>query len=116
MHTNPFFLTLLGVIALAGIWYTGVAGYRYYRYVTLTEKAPLTSIAWSVEEEASDSYRIQAHYQFVASGKTYEGKYQFRKNYLNAWAAQQDIKHYETMKWVAWHQPSNPHHSALQKN
>ena len=115
MHNNPFFLALLGLIALAVLWYSGSAAYRYYRYVTLTEKTPATDITWIVKEYANDDFGIHADYNFAVGEKKIDGAYTFKDKYYNAYAAEQQIKKYDSKRWYVWYQPSNPHHSALQK-
>ncbi len=115
MHNNPFFLALLGTIALALLWFTGVAGYRYYQYITLSEKTPATTISWSIKEYARDAFGVHADYSFVVANQPVQGEYTFKETYLNAWAAEQQMQKYSARKWNIWYQPGHVHHSALQK-
>src|SRR5262245_12349034 len=109
MHKNPVWLAFLIVISLVVAWYCGVAIYKLYRYSVLTAQASSTNIQWKVQELSDEEYIIHARYSFIVEGKSYVGETDFHdKVFLNAWAAEQELKNYTDKPWHAWYQPGNP--------
>jgi Protein of unknown function (DUF3592) len=116
MHKNPVWLLFLGIISVIVLWYCGVALYRYYQYITLSEASKAANIEWSVKALSDEQYVVDAHYTFLVKGERYSGDTVFRDEvFLNAWAAEQELPKFSSQAWQVWYQPSNLNHSTLQK-
>lgn len=117
MHKNIYWYVLIATIALAVLWFSGKFLYSYYQYSTLTAKAPVESIAWSVEGLTDEKYVLKARYTFRVLNETKSGEAVISDHhYWNQKAAEMDIPDYAKRKWTAWYNPKNPDHSALQKH
>ncbi len=117
MHKNPFWLALLILISLVAIWYSAIAFYHLYGYVTLSKTAPAEEVRWSIKENDPDSFQIVADYTFTVADKTNTGTTVFNDwSFRNPWGAQAILKEREKQTWTVWYSPWNFNHSSLQKS
>ncbi len=116
MHSNLLYRGLLLTVFLAALWYSGLAGYRYYNYAHLTAQTRPANIDWQVREQADDDFVMEAFYSFNAGGKTFTGATSWPQEfYRNRQAAEQDKKYFAKQYLQVWYDPSRPTHSTLQK-
>ncbi len=122
IHTNPFYLGLLGVFAFMALWYSGKCVYYYYKYETLTAQTHPAHIDWSVKTIPGkfyffeEEYQVQAHYAYAIQEKTYQGFTVLTDTkYLNPWGAEQKIAALSKEPVPLWYNPRRPYDSTLQK-
>lgn len=116
MHKNPFWIALLLLFALITAWFSLEALYRLYEYAILSKESAAKVNEWSIREAGPESYKLAADYSFSVNEQTFDGTTIFNDwNYRNPWGAQAVLKEREARAWTAWYNPSNPHHSSLQK-
>ncbi|MEI8365335.1 MAG: hypothetical protein WCF65_02860 [Parachlamydiaceae bacterium] len=117
MHRNFLWQAFLGIVALATLWYSCIAAYRYYSYSRLDGHAETSTISWIIEEHATDTFTLKANYQFTANQAVHHGTTRYPDdNYLNQWAAEQAAKSNTKHPWTVWYDQSHPDTSSLQKN
>jgi len=117
MHKNPVWLALLVLISLIALWFSAIALYDLYGYLTLTETVPAEKINWSIKEESPESFQIVADYTFIVNDQHYAGSTTFKDwPYRNPWGAQSALLEREKQQWSVWYSPRNKHHSSLQKS
>jgi hypothetical protein len=107
------FLIVVGCIAL---WYTVMAGYRYYNYARLTAQTSPLSVDWNVVEISEESFIPQATYTFKVEKEVFSGETTWTgQTYLNRWGAEQSLSEFSSQERKVWYDASDPHHSSLQK-
>jgi hypothetical protein len=116
MHRNPIWLIFLAVIAAVAIGYSSFTLYKLYGYYTLTRETSPLSIQWTVKVLSDDEYAVNGAYAFLVEGKTIQGETLFKdETFMNPWAAEASVQKFSGKSWKVWYQPSNLHHSTLQK-
>lgn len=117
MHKNKLWLFLLVMVGLSALWYTGIAGYRYYMYSRLDTQTHPASMSWKIAAHSADNYTLVADYQFAADGTTFSGSMDFLDDiFLNELAAEKGIESNKKLPWKVWYYSENPNHSSLQKD
>jgi hypothetical protein len=107
------FLIVVGAIAL---WYTAIAGYRYYNYVKLTHQAVPLAVDWGVAEVSDETFIPQASYTFKVRDQTFSGETQWTGEvYRNRWGAEDSLAEFSAQWKRVWYNPENPNHSSLYK-
>lgn len=115
MHSNWLYRGFLLGVLIAALWYSGLAGYRYYNYSRLTSSVRPASINWQIKEKAEDEFIFEASYTFNIKGRTYIGSTSWPKQfYRNRQAAEQDRSGFAKQYQFIWFNPNNPEHSSLQ--
>jgi hypothetical protein len=116
MHKNILWRAFLLVVFAITLFYSGIALYRYYAYVSLSGQARPTAMEWNILKETDSQYIIETPYQFSVSNKTYTGKTVWEeKNYLNEYAAQEAIEDANGNTWVVYYNPRDPEKSSLER-
>lgn len=116
MHNNLLYRGLLLAVAMAALWYSSLAGYRYYKYSHLTDQARPASIDWQVKEQADDDFIMEAFYTFNIGDRTFSGSTSWPQEfYRNRRAAEQDKPYFAKHYPLIWFDAGNPTHSTLQK-
>lgn len=117
MHTNILWRAFLLVILICTIFYSVIALYRYYIYVSLSGAARPTSMVWDIVKETESRYILETSYQFAVKDKMYEGKTVWEDDkYINEYGANEAIQDSKNTTWVVWYNPNNPESSSLEKH
>lgn len=117
MHKNKLWLFLLAVVGVSALWYSFIAGYRYYNFSRLDTQIAPTNITWNVIEHSSSSYTLIAKYQFIVGNKTFYGSTDLTNDtFLNLPTAESSINKTALLPWKVWYDKDDPHHSSLQKD
>lgn len=117
MHKNFIWQAFLLIIFLTTLWYTVVAGFRYYAYVRLTQQTALEDIEWHIEEVSEEDYVLTANYKFKIDSQSFSGSTSWTKMpYRNRYSADRAKEERAAQEWRVWFDPSSPEHSSLQKD
>jgi hypothetical protein len=116
MHGHPLWLTFLAALALGVFWYSGNAGWKYYRYYSLTASTRPTQLSWQIGEVSDEEYPLIGSYTYIdpATGDSKAGSWSDRP-FRNRWAAEQALPDYGSKEWLVWFSP-NSQYSSLQKS
>lgn len=107
------FLIVVGAIAL---WYSAVAGYRYYSYARLTAQTRPLAMDWRVVAVSDEQYIPEASYTFQVGGELFSGQTAWHdQTYRNQWGAEESLPEFSKQWRQVWYDSGNPHHSSLQK-
>ncbi len=102
----------LGLIAIV---FMTRAGISLWHYSTIDRAVPVTVHQWKIRKKSS-GFAIQARYSFTVENKIFKGKTVFSKPYqLNRLSAENQIKKVSSQSWKAWHNPSHPEISSLER-
>lgn len=117
MHKNTLWQGFLVIVFLVTLWYSAIAGYRYYNYSILSRHSPIDSIQWEVLEISEENYILKASYTFQVNSTKYSGVTSWPKeSYRNTFAAYQALKEFAALPRNVWYNPHNPANSSLQKS
>lgn len=96
-------------------WFLFSGGKQLYRYLRLTESAPIVVDKWVIEEKGGDRYAVYAVFSFVFNQQAFKGKVQAGGVYPNPWAAELAEKRLNQKKWTVWFDPKHPDRATLEK-
>lgn len=115
MPRNPVLSAILLLVALAALWFSGIAIYKQFRYYQLDATAPATVTNWTVNRISDEQYQIVAVYNFPFNNTPIDGQTAFVPYLRNPYTAEQYIKENAQLHWNAWYNSGNPHDSTLQR-
>lgn len=118
MHNNSYWKAFLLFVLGCTLVYSGIAAYRYYEYIRLTDKQPITKVVqWDIFEKSDEEFILISTYEFTVAGRDYTGKMEWSDfPYRNEWSAKKAIQERGQEPLFVWYDPSNPNYSSLQKH
>lgn len=78
MYKNPVWISLIGLVFVAMLWYGFHAIYHLYNYYSLKEATQPVDIKWFVDEISSEDFRVGATYSYRIDDQSYQGETIFR--------------------------------------
>lgn len=127
MHKNPVWLTLLTVLALIVLIFSGITVHRVLNYYYLDASVPAERVDWSIMELKKHSvfelvglgeelFALKGDYAFTVADKPFLGSSTLDDPlFRNLYAAQQELAAVRTKPAKVWYNSSNPAYSSLQK-
>jgi hypothetical protein len=107
------FLALTGLISC---WFVGQAVKEGWKFVRLNTQVRAHIINWEIKMLSSSHYALLAHYSYSIDDQEFTGQTLFSSpNYLNYYAAANDLKARQGAEFWTWYQKNNPSFSSLQK-
>jgi hypothetical protein len=109
-------IVLLVVSGGIALWFSGIAASAFWQFLKLNASVPANVLAWEIKDISSSKFAPQAEFEYEIGGVTYSGKTIFSSpQFLNRFAAENQIKVLQTQRWRAWYQESSPSVSSLEK-
>ena len=100
---KKFFL-IPTVIAIASFYLIYLMGYILFNYFSLNSHVVADIKKWEIQKYKNDKYQVQASYEFLTESIPYNKIYQFKKKYLNYYAALDDVKKMANKPhWTVWY-------------
>jgi hypothetical protein len=109
-------VVLLMISGLIALWFSGKALTEMWVYSRLDSATAAKTIRWDVREMGSSRFQIEATFYYEVKGLELENTTLFASHqYLNRYAAEQEIKGSADKAWNVWYQKNNPSFSSLEK-
>ena len=115
-HMYKLWLVLLIVSGGIALWFSGIALVGLWDFTQLDARTPATVLKWEIQDLSSSRFAIAADYRYEVKGASYNGKTVFENlQFLNRFAAENQVKQIEDKRWEAWYSQCNPFHSSLER-
>jgi hypothetical protein len=109
-------VVLLVVTGAIALWFSCSAAVASWKFVRLNAMAPAKVLHWEVKSLSSSRFAIAADYQFEVDGAIWSGKTVFEHpQFLNRYAAENQIRQLKSNSWETWYKKGNPEISSLER-
>ncbi len=109
-------LLLLVISGAIALWFSWSLASELWKFTQLNAQTTAVVSHWKVKDLPSSRFAVEAEFLYEVEGTVHKGKTIFdRPQFLNRFAAENEIKILQAKSWQTWYKKSDPAFSNLER-